>query len=48
MADTKWVVNNFDLIQESGGNIYTESGLIISLQEFDSTVWTIDTETGSG
>ena len=48
MADTNWVIENFNLIQQSGGNIKTEDGVNIALQEFDSTNWTIDTDTGSG
>jgi hypothetical protein len=39
MPDTNWVFDNFNLIQESGGNIQTQEGLNISLQEFDNTNW---------
>jgi hypothetical protein len=45
---TNWVLSQFCLVQESGGNILTEDGEYISLEEFDSTVWAIDTEAGSG
>jgi len=46
---TNWVVTQFCIIQESGGNILTEvSSDYISLEEFNSTVWTPDTEVGSG
>ena len=46
---TNWVIDNFCLIQEAGGNLLTEDGLsLISLQEFDSTVWTEETSTGNG
>jgi hypothetical protein len=45
---TNWVLTEFCLIQESGGNILTEESDYIALQEFDSTVWTVTTEAGSG
>ena len=46
---TNWVIDNFCLIQETGGNLLTEDGLsLIALQEFNSTVWTEDTDTGNG
>jgi hypothetical protein len=45
---TNWVQDLFNIIQESNGNIKTEDGLYLCLQEFDSTVWVIDTTTGSG
>lgn len=45
---TNWVIENFCLIQEDGGNIFMENSDIISLQEFSSTVWTEQTATGSG
>ena len=48
MADTNWVQDLFDLVQESGGSLLTEDSFYIALQEFDSTVWTETTTTGSG
>lgn len=48
MADTTWVIDNFCLVQELGGNIYTEDGSFLVLQELDNTSWIIDTGTGSG
>ena len=48
MADTNWVIDNFSIVQELGGNIKTEDGLRISLQEYENVNWVIDTGTGSG
>ena len=48
MADTNWVLDLFDLVQESGGNILHQDGDYICLQEFDSTTWPAITTTGSG
>jgi len=46
---TNWVIDLFDLIQESGGNLLTEDGdSLICLQEFNATDWTQDTTTGNG
>ena len=45
---TNWVIENFCLIQESGGKILTELSDYIALQEFDSTTWTAQTDTGDG
>jgi len=45
---TNWVVENFLIIQESGGNILAEDSDYISLQEYNNTVWTEQTSTGSG
>lgn len=46
---TNWVIDNFCLVQENGGNLYTEDIVnVISLQEFNSTVWTEETSTGNG
>jgi len=45
---TNWVVENFCIIQESGGNILAEDSDYISLQEYNNTVWTEQTSTGSG
>jgi len=36
---TNWVFDNFDLIQEAGGNLLTEDGFYISLEEFNTSVW---------
>jgi hypothetical protein len=35
MADTNWVITNFAIIQEGGGNMFTEDGFTICLEEFD-------------
>jgi hypothetical protein len=48
MPDTNWVIDNFCIVQELGGNIETEDGLLLSLQEYDNVNWVIDTGTGSG
>ena len=45
---TNWVIEDFCLVQESGGNILAEDSDYIALQEFNSTVWTEQTSTGSG
>ena len=45
---TNWVVENFCLVQETGGNILTEDSNYVALQEFDSTTWSEQTDTGSG
>lgn len=45
---TNWVIENFCLIQEDGGNILMEDSALVSLQEFDSTAWTEQTATGAG
>ena len=45
---TNWVVENFIIIQESGGNILAEDSDYIALQEFNNTVWAEQTSTGSG
>jgi hypothetical protein len=48
MAATNWVLDEFDLVQESGGNILHEDSDYICLQEFDSTTWPEITTVGSG
>jgi len=48
MPATNWVIDEFDLIQESGGNLLHEDGDYICLQEFDSTTWPTITTVGSG
>lgn len=45
---TNWVVEDFCLLQESGGNILTEAEDFIALDEYNSTDWTEQTSTGSG
>jgi hypothetical protein len=45
---TNWVIENFCLVQEEGGNILMEDSDLVSLQEFDSTTWTEQTATGAG
>ena len=45
---TNWVLSQFCIVQQSGGNIMTEEGDYISLEEFDNTTWTVTTEVGSG
>ena len=48
MPETNWVYDEFDLVQETGGNILPEDGDYICLQEFDSTTWPAQTSAGSG
>ena len=46
---TNWVIDNFCIVQETGGNIYTEDGFgLLALQEHQSTIWVENTETGNG
>ena len=48
MPLTNWVIKNFNIVQENKANILLENGDILALQEFNSTVWTEQTETGTG
>jgi len=48
MPLTNWVIQNFNIVQENKANILLENGDILALQEFNSTVWTEQTETGTG
>ena len=48
MPATNWVLDEFDLVQESGGNILHQDGDYICLQEFNSTIFTEITAVGSG
>ena len=48
MPETNWVYDEFDLVQETGGNILHEDGDYICPQEFDSTTWPAQTSAGSG
>jgi|TARA_R110000764_G_scaffold233215_1_gene326034 hypothetical protein len=52
---TNWVFEQFCIVQEDGANILIESSNVplniinlLSLQEFNSTVWTDQTATGTG
>jgi len=45
---TNWVLDNFNLIQEGGGNILTEDNKFVARQEFKNVVWTTDEATGNG
>jgi hypothetical protein len=45
---TNWVIDDFILIQESGGNILMEDDDYIARQEWNSTTWTEQTTTGDG
>ena len=45
---TNWVLDNFNLIQEEGGNGLTEDSKFIARQEFKDVVWTTDEATGNG
>ena len=45
---TNWVLDNFNLIQEEGGNILTEDNKFVARQEFKNVVWTTDEATGNG
>jgi len=47
-TQTNWVFDNFDLVQESSGNILTEDGFYIALEEFNTTTWTEEADTGNG
>lgn len=45
---TNWVLDNFNIIQEAGGNILTEKDEYIARAEFKDVVWTTDETTGNG
>lgn len=45
---TNWVLDNFNIIQEGGGNLLTENNKYMSRQEFKNVVWTTDETTGNG
>ena len=45
---TNWVIDQFNMLQESVGNILTEDSKYIALEEYNSTTWTEQTSTGSG
>jgi len=45
---TNWVLDNFNIIQEGGGNLLTENNKYMSRQEFKNVVWTTDEATGNG
>jgi hypothetical protein len=52
---TNWIFQQFCIVQEDGANILIESSNpslqiidLLALQEFNSTVWTEQTETGTG
>ena len=46
---TNWVVDNFTIIQESGGNLITnDDDKYIALVEFKNVVWTTNETTGNG
>tara|TARA_R100000781_G_scaffold71146_1_gene44594 strand:+ start:690 stop:896 length:207 start_codon:yes stop_codon:yes gene_type:complete len=45
---TNWVLDNFNVIQEEGGNVLTEDSKFIARQEFKDVVWTTDEATGNG
>mgnify|MGYP003144382178 CR=1 FL=1 len=45
---TNWVVDDFTIIQENGGNIITENDKYIALAEFKDVVWTTSETTGNG
>lgn len=45
---TNWVLDNFNIIQEEGGNLLTENNKFIASAEFKDVVWTTDEATGDG
>lgn len=45
---TNWVLDLFNIIQEQNGNILTEDGFYLCLQEFDDTPWVVDSAAGDG
>ncbi len=45
---TNWVLDNFNIIQEEGGNLLTEDNKFIARAEFKDVVWTTDEATGNG
>lgn len=45
---TNWVLDLFNIIQEQNGNILTEDGFYLCLQEFDDTTWVVDSAAGDG
>jgi hypothetical protein len=45
---TNWVLDNFNIIQEEGGNLLTENNKFIARAEFKDVVWTTDEATGDG
>ena len=46
---TNWVVDNFTIIQQSGGNLITDDDdKYIALAEFKNVVWTTNETTGNG
>lgn len=45
---SNWVLDNFNIIQEEGGNLLTENNKFIARAEFKDVVWTTDEATGDG
>ena len=45
---TNWVLDNFNIIQEEGGNLLTENNKFIARAEFKDVVWATDEATGDG
>ena len=48
IGGTNWVLDNFNIIQEQGGNLLTESNKFIARAEFKNIVWTTTEATGNG
>jgi len=48
IGGTNWVLDDFNIIQEQGGNLLTESNKFIARAEFKNTVWTTTEATGNG
>lgn len=48
MMATNWVIEDFTIIQEEGGNLLMEDGDYISREKWNSTTWTEQTATGNG
>ena len=48
IGGTNWVLDDFNIIQEQGGNLLTESNKFIARAEFKDIVWTTTEATGNG
>jgi hypothetical protein len=48
IGGTNWVLDDFNIIQEQGGNLLTESNKFIARAEFKNIVWTTTEATGNG
>jgi len=48
IGGTNWVLDDFNIIQEQGGNLLTESNKFIARAEFKNIVCTTTEATGNG